>query len=182
MDCPICQHVMRYYESLPDWTSRGISQIWSDYYEGPNFSAIQLLRDHGGVWHCETDFCVFCAKDPRVNNLDKLLLKFSEHIEAARKKIQALTNKATGTKSAILKIDFAQNPNLEMVTIEGRLRDLIEVSIVNAVQYRNARKKYVRRDLLNKMLAITNETSIKRGDVYLIELHSDGETSVQRII
>lgn len=182
MDCPICQEVMQFYETLSDWTTRGMGEIWSDFYEYPGFSTIRLIREYGGIWHCPKNFAVFSSADPSVNNMECLLMKYTSQIEEAREKVGDLLGRSESTKSAILEIDFSKNPHLEMVTIEGRLRDLIEISIINAVEYQNARKKYLRRDLLNKMLHITDDTKIKRGDVYLIESVSDGEPIVSKII
>ncbi|MEP0813846.1 MAG: hypothetical protein HRF49_04165 [bacterium] len=182
MDCPICFAPMEFYESLSDWTARGIREIWSDHYEYPNFSAIQLIREFGGLWHCSADFAVISAADPSVNNFDRLLRKYTDQIEQAREKIKALIKQSDSTKSAIMRIDFAKNPNLEMVTIEGKLKDLIEISIINAVEYKNTRKKYLRRDLLNQMLGITDDTPLKRGAVYLLEKREDGTSEVSKVI
>ena len=181
MECPICRLPMEYIESLSDWTSKGVGQIWSDYYEFRGFSTIQALRESVAIWHCPRDFVVFCEADPTANNLEMLLEKYQFQIAEARENIRRITGSADRTKTAVLKINFGDRPTLQMLTVEGKLGDLIELSVLTAVEYKNARKRYVRRDLLNRMLSITDETILSRGDVYLVEEVGDGTTWVLKI-
>jgi hypothetical protein len=174
MDCPICKKPMELIETLADWTAKGVSQIWSDHYEDKRFSVLQILREDCAIWHCPKDFSVICATDPSINNLEMLLDKFNTQIKEARENLSILSSSADSTKSAVLRINFNDRPNLQMITIEGKLSNLIEISIVNAVEYKNARKRFLRRDLLNKMLQITDHTKLVRGDVYLLEENANG--------
>ncbi|MCD6119748.1 hypothetical protein J7K50_07930 [bacterium] len=182
MNCPICSNPMEYIESLPDWTTKGMSEIWADYYEESGFSVIQLLRKYGGIWHCPNDFAVFSAADPSVNNLEIILRKFSTQIESAKDKVKELSKRSESAREAVLKINFADRPNLEMMMIEGKLGDLLEVSVVNAVKYQNARKRFLRKDLLCNILQIPEDTKFVRGDIYLIETDPNGEKRIIKVI
>jgi hypothetical protein len=165
---------MEHIESLADWTSKGVWQVWSDYYEFRGFSTIQVLREGGAVWYCPRDFAVFCVAEPSINNLELLLEKYQAQIAEAQENIRRIAGTVNRTKSAVLKINFADRPYLQMITVEGKLGDLIELSVLTAVEYKNARKRYLRRDLLNRMLSITDDTKLNRGDVYLLEEDRDG--------